>query len=428
MPLNNQYQIVKTLYETNLSKTFQGIDTGTPTGRKCLIKQLKIDPYSPQQQRELKKRFEKEAQILEKLPKHQQIPFLYTYFSENNQFYLVQEWIEGKNLEETVKQRGTLPEAEVKEILIKLLPVLEFIHNEHKIIHRDIKHKNLMLDAEGLPILIDFGIVKENVTQVNPNTPFTICAGTPGFMPPEQAGGQPVFASDLYSLGLTAIYLLTGKTALDLPTANGKVSWRQEAQNISPEFAAVLDKAIEKDVKNRYATATEMLSDLTNNNQVPETELSLPPPKKGWLKIVIVAIIVAIIGAAAVAFFKGNKTETGGSEKQPQPVETPTPKITARDKFNAAVQKAEAAINQAETAPKKAELEAAKNKLEAAILELENVPKGDGIDGEIQAKESEYKGVVNRIDDALQKQPCYELLWPTDDCQEYPLGQLKINN
>lgn len=415
--LNNRYQIVKTLEETDLSKTFQGIDTGTRTSRKCLIKQLKIDPYSPQQKRELKKRFEQEAEILEKLPKHLQIPDLYAYFSENNQFYLVQEWIEGKNFEETVRERGTLPEAEVKEILIKLLPVLEFIHHKHQIIHRDIKHKNLMIDAEGLPILIDFGIVKENVTKVNPNTPFTICAGTPGFMPPEQARGKPTFASDLYSLGLTAIYLLTGKTALNLPEFKDKVSWRQEAPNISPEFAAVLDKSIEVDVKNRYRTATEMLNDLRK-----------PSGNSGWLKIVIVAIIVAIIGAAAVAFLNGNKTETGGSEKQPQPVVSPTPKITARDKFDTAVKKAEAAINKAQTAPKQPELEAAKNELETAIRELENIPKGEGIDDEIKAKESEYNGIINRIDEALQKQPCDGFLWPTDECQEYPLGQLTINN
>ena len=259
--LDNRYQIIKKLQDTHVSITFQGKDTRR-FNRLCLIKQLKTS-YDPQLQQELEKRFQQEAEILERLGRHPQIPDLYDCFSENNQLYLVQEWIAGCNLQQKFQQEVKLIETELKDILIKLLPVLEFLQ-ENQIIHRDIKPNNIMLNGENLPILIDFGIVKEIYTMVNPNIAYTVMGiGTPGFVSAEQKKGQPTHASDIYSLGVTAIYLLTGKVP------SGKLSWRQDIPNISPEFADILDKSIEENLSDRYQTATEMLAAVENIKTSP---------------------------------------------------------------------------------------------------------------------------------------------------------------
>ncbi|MDE5117280.1 MAG: serine/threonine-protein kinase, partial [Trichodesmium sp. St2_bin2_1] len=165
-----------------MSITYQGKDT-KKFNRLCFIKQLKTS-YDPQLQKQLEQRFQQEGEILERLGNHPQIPDLYSYFSENNQFYLVQEWITGYNLEEKVEKQGKLTESEVKDILIKILPVLQFLQ-KNQIIHRDIKPSNIILNREKLPILIDFGIVKEIYTIVNQKTPYTVLGiGTPGFISP----------------------------------------------------------------------------------------------------------------------------------------------------------------------------------------------------------------------------------------------------
>ncbi|MGB3507853.1 MAG: serine/threonine-protein kinase [Microcoleaceae cyanobacterium] len=427
--LDNRYQTTQKLHETNLSITFEGIDTKTATHRPCLIKQLKTYSQNTKLQQELEARFKREAKTLEKLGKHPQIPDSYAYFSANNQLYLVQEWIEGCNLEQKVKQQGKLTETEVKDILIKLLPVLEFIHHQHKIVHRDIKPNNIMLNLENSPILIDFGIVKEIVTSTNTQIPSTSIIGTPGFTPPEQRLGKPTFASDIYSLGITAIYLLTGEVL------KNKFSWRSNVLNISQQFADILDKSIAENLSDRYQTAKEMLTAINNiktaysmpntKQQIPKTEPSPDPNQKvspvtltnpgnsQWLKIGIVAIIVGIIGTATVIFYN-NKNET-------QPTVTPTPKITVQKMLDATIQKAELAISKAKDATEKNELENARDELQTAIQELKNIPQNPGIDNQIQTIESEYMRIINQINQVLKKQPCYELLWKTNDCQEYPV-------
>ena len=142
-------------------------------------------------------------------------PKLYAYFSEQDQFYLVEEWVEGQTLTQTLQKLGPLDEPAVQKLLIHLLPVLDYIHKQ-QIVHRDIKPDNIVVrQRDEKPVLIDFGAVKETMgTVINSQgqSSRSIVIGTPGFMASEQSAGRPIYASDLYSLGLTAIYLLTGKT------------------------------------------------------------------------------------------------------------------------------------------------------------------------------------------------------------------------
>jgi serine/threonine-protein kinase len=266
--LNNRYRIIKTLARGGFGETFLAVDTHMPSGRNCVLKQLKPVVQEPKIPQWLQERFQKEAAILEKLGEnHAQIPKLYAYFSEGGNFYLVQEWIDGLTLTEKQQQQGHLSEEEVQSILVNLLPVLDYVHSRH-IIHRDVKPDNIILRAaDGKPVLIDFGVMKEAIaTGINPQTQtaLSVVLGTPGYMSSEQAAGRPVYSSDLYSLGLTAIFLLTGKTpqALATDSRTGEILWRQEAPSLHSNLATVIDRAIRFHPRDRFASAKEMLAAL----------------------------------------------------------------------------------------------------------------------------------------------------------------------
>ena len=169
--LNNRYQIVATLGRGGFGETFLATDTHMPSARKCVIKLLKPLVEDPEVPQWLKERFQREAAILEDLGEnHPQIPRLYAYFTEKNNFYLVQEWVEGFTLTQKHEQQGNFSSEQIQDLLIGLLPVLAFIH-ERRIIHRDIKPDNIILrNSDGKPVLIDFGILKEAMgTVVNPD-------------------------------------------------------------------------------------------------------------------------------------------------------------------------------------------------------------------------------------------------------------------
>jgi serine/threonine-protein kinase len=261
--LNHRYRILQTVGAGGFGQTFLAEDTQLPSKRRCVIKQLKPISDRPELYQLIKARFEREATILEALGEgNEQIPRLYAYFETNNLFYLVQEWIDGATLALAMPP-GQTSETAVQALLMSLLPVLEYIHSKG-IIHRDIKPENIILRRSNQqPVLIDFGAVKETVrTELNSQGQPTrsIVIGTPGYMSSEQAMGKPVFSSDLYSLGLTAIYLLTGRSPYELETDShtGEYIWQGFAPSIHPEFAAVLDRSIQSHRRDRFATAKEM--------------------------------------------------------------------------------------------------------------------------------------------------------------------------
>ncbi|HCF27039.1 MAG TPA: serine/threonine protein kinase [Cyanobacteria bacterium UBA11049] len=275
--LNSRYQIIKVLGGGGFGETFLAEDTYLPSRRRCVIKQLKPMTHDPQMYQLIQQRFAREAAILEKLgDRSHQIPKLYAYFSENGQFYLVQEWIEGQTITSLVEIKGVLSETAVRNILVSLLSVLDYVHSEG-IIHRDIKPDNIILRHEnGLPILIDFGAVKETIATVSytqGKIKPSIVLGTPGFMSPEQAAGRPSYTSDLYSLGMTAVYMLTGKLPqeLEIDLQAGHILWQQYAKNVSPGLIAVLDRAIQSHPRDRYTTAKKMLLDIL------QSDASIPP-------------------------------------------------------------------------------------------------------------------------------------------------------
>lgn len=275
--LSNRYRILGVLGDGGFGKTFLVEDTQMPSARKCVLKQLKPIQDNPQIHQLVKERFQREAAILERLgDHHRQIPRLYAYFEEGDEFYLVEEWVEGETLTQRVELQGAMSEAEVRSLLLDLLPTLSDIHRQG-IVHRDIKPDNIILKrVDRKPVLIDFGAVKETMGTVmnsKQNQTHSIVIGTPGYMPSEQMAGRPVFSSDLYSLGLTAIYLLTGRQPqqLDNDSMTGKVLWQQYVPNVSPDFAAVIDRAIQPYANQRFAAAQDMAMALSPRAVTPST-------------------------------------------------------------------------------------------------------------------------------------------------------------
>ena len=277
--LNNRYRIIKTLGRGGFGETYLTEDTHMPSRRKCVLKQLKPVVKSPKTPLWMKERFQREAAILEELGESSdQIPQLYAYFSEDDKFYLVQEWIEGLTLDQYWSQEGNLHRNEIKQILLQLLPVLDYVHSR-RIIHRDIKPENIILRrGDNKPFLIDFGAVKEAIaTEINEgsHSSYSASIGTPGYMASEQAAGRPIYSSDLYSLGLTMIFLLTGKSPHELETdpRNGEIIWREHTSNLDLELAEIIDKAICFHPRDRFTTAKEMLDALSN--EVVDSEENL---------------------------------------------------------------------------------------------------------------------------------------------------------
>lgn len=260
-----QYRAVRQLGQGGFGATFLGQNEVLPGNPSCVIKQLRPSGTAPQVLEMARDLFEREAKTLGKIGNHPQIPRLLDYFEQVQQFYLVQEYISGATLQQEIKKTGCYSEAGVKQFLSEILPLVQYIH-ELKVIHRDIKPANLIRRSQDARlVLIDFGAVKNQVSQVNPNpsgqTALTAYAiGTPGFAPPEQMAMRPVYSSDIYALGVTCIYLLTGKTPKDLPynPTTGEIMWEQLVDT-SEHLTNVLKKMLDVSVRNRYQSAPEVL-------------------------------------------------------------------------------------------------------------------------------------------------------------------------
>jgi serine/threonine protein kinase, bacterial len=322
--VSNRYRVVRELGKGGFGATFLVEDTQLPSGKRCVLKELLPIVDNEETCALIQQRFEREAVILEELGNvSPQIPSLYAYFSENSKFYLVQEYVEGDTLGHRVVTQGVMGDAAVKEWLAGILPVLDCVHGK-RIIHRDIKPDNIILrQRDHKPVLIDFGAVRETMgTQLNSNGKSTqsIVIGTPGFMPSEQAIGRAVFASDLYSLGLTAIYALTGRIPQELPTdpLTGEVQWRQFAPMVSAGLAGVIDGAIVPGIQGRFQTAGQMLDALLSSDapvSMPGTVVSARP---GAMPTQVSRVPVNSSMPTVVA--AGNHSHTQPQYAQPQPM------------------------------------------------------------------------------------------------------------
>jgi serine/threonine protein kinase len=267
--LGGRYQILNVLGAGNFGQTYLAEDRHRPDNAKCVVKHLK--PASADQNflptaREL---FKREAQTLERLGGHPQIPRLLAYFEQDQEFYLVQDYIAGQVLRSEFPLRTVWPETKVVQLLQDTLGILEFVHG-CGVIHRDLKPDNLIRrQADQRLVLIDFGAVKEMRASIvsgqliGEQVGSTIAIGTPGYMAPEQAQGRPRPCSDLYALGMMAIQALTGKLPSQLhEDTHGQLSWRDDASQVNDHLAGVIERLVRHHFKERYQTAAEVLDAL----------------------------------------------------------------------------------------------------------------------------------------------------------------------
>jgi serine/threonine protein kinase len=259
----DRYKILRTLGRGGFGVTFLARDVLLPGYPLCVIKLLCPKVSNPVAFQRACQRFEREAKILSQLGSHAQIPRLLDYFQVDGEFYLVQEYIKGRTLAREVKSKGALSEIEVKQFLWEILPVMTYVH-EHKVIHRDIKPPNIIrCQDDGRLVLIDFGAVKEHFIRMDESTQratTTHFVGTLGFAPPEQLALRSTYSSDIFALGVTCLYLLTGKPPMEFEydPGTGEVSWQHEV-HVSPHFSKVLEKMLKMSSRDRYQSADEIL-------------------------------------------------------------------------------------------------------------------------------------------------------------------------
>lgn len=275
--LRNRFRVMRVLSdEGGFGRTYlaEDIDKLDET---CVIKQLAPKAEGSWALKKAIELFQKEAQRLQELGEHAQIPTLIAYFEENSYLYLVQQYIDGQNLLRELNERrqkkiaqSLYTEAEICQILLDLLAVLKFIH-EHGVIHRDIKPQNIIRrQSNGRLNLIDFGSSKQLTARVFSKAGTSI--GSHGYSPIEQIrDGTAHPASDLFSLGATAFHLLTGISPFQLWTEHGYAwvsHWRGYVKTpISDGFAAVLEKLLKKDIHQRYQSADEAIKHLSQGQR-----------------------------------------------------------------------------------------------------------------------------------------------------------------
>ncbi|BAY60346.1 serine/threonine protein kinase [Calothrix brevissima NIES-22] len=280
--LRNRYKIIKLLGSGGFGDTYLAEDLGIPINPKpkCVVKRLKTQNLTDEQLEWVKNSFEQEAVTLYNLGNlHPQIPKLSEYFQVGNEFYLVQDFIDGDDFTKIITPGKKFPETTVIQLLAEILEVLVVVHQQN-IIHRDINPKNIMRRRlDGKVILIDFGAVKQIMFQNSGQTSLTMGVGTPGFMPLEQFNGRPKLASDIYAIGMVGIQALTGiEPHLLDDDEDGEVMW-QNRVNISDRFAQVLTKMVNRRVTQRYQNATEALQAIHLLNQpLAPTILAVPIP------------------------------------------------------------------------------------------------------------------------------------------------------
>ena len=278
--LRGRYHLVKGLGKGGFGATFLAADISLPGKPLCVIKQLKPNTDNPNFLTMARQLFEREARTLGKVGNHPQIPRLLDYFEDREQFYLVQEFVKGNNLQQEIKKNGVLNEEQAKEVLLETLIILRDIHAQ-KVIHRDIKPANIIRrEIDNRLVLIDFGVVKNQVNTVAAGAEQTaltaFAVGTPGFAPPEQLAMRPVYASDIYALGVTCMYLMSGKSPknMDCDPLTGDIDWLKYV-NISEQFSEILLTMLEVAVKNRYKTAEEVLQALDIQNHIDNLSASM---------------------------------------------------------------------------------------------------------------------------------------------------------
>ncbi|AFZ19753.1 protein kinase domain-containing protein [Allocoleopsis franciscana] len=299
--LGDRYRSIELMGQGRFGRTLLAVDECKPSKPNCIVKQFFSQAQGTENAEEAAQLFEQKAVRLEELGTHPQIPELLAHFAQNQYHYLVQDFIDGQNLAQDLESHGAFNEFQIRQLLKDILPVLQFVH-ERNVIHRDIKPKNIirritssiqtpansisseLTEAEGTIanplVLVDFGAAKFATDNLLPPTGTVI--GTSGFVAPEQALGKGTFASDIYSLGVTCIHLLTQKSPFELySVSEGGWVWREHVSNpVTQGLGRILDKMLENATKRRYQNAGDVLDEVNLlESASAAATISITPPK-----------------------------------------------------------------------------------------------------------------------------------------------------
>ncbi|MEG4517537.1 MULTISPECIES: serine/threonine-protein kinase [unclassified Microcoleus] len=293
-PSASRYRTIKPIGQGGFGRTFLAVDETKPLiFSQCVIKQFLQQNTAAEKAAQL---FHQEAAQLETLGKHPQIPELIAHFEQDGRQYLVQEFIDGKNLARELEQKGAFTETQIRQILNDLLPVLHFVHKS-KVIHRDIKPENIIrrrLSPTPLPalensyqpspfqkdiVLVDFGAAKK--VTANGLQPTGTIIGSAAYTAPEQLMGKAVFASDIYSLGVTCIHLLTEIPPFDLfDSTEDSWAWRNYLKTaVSDDFGRILDTMLQSATNRRYSSASAVIRHLNPKPVYLDAEPVLDAPE-----------------------------------------------------------------------------------------------------------------------------------------------------
>jgi hypothetical protein len=257
-----RYRCQQLLGQGGFGRTYLAVDERLAPPAVCVVKQMTLAVGNDRKAR--RDRFHREADRLATLGQHPQIPTLLDVVDNAQGQFLVQDYIPGPNLDQLIQQSPQSGgEALVQRVLYELLPVLTYIHR-HSVIHRDIKPANIIAPPAPEPlVLVDFGSAKAILDPEQLKQTATVI-GSAGYAAPEQALGKAVFASDIFSLGVTCLHLLTGLHPFDLYSVSDDAwVWRPYVTaEISPVLGRVLDRMVIRRLQERYSTAQEVLADL----------------------------------------------------------------------------------------------------------------------------------------------------------------------
>ena len=369
--LQNRYKIIKILGQGGFGRTYLAEDQRR-FNELCAIKELIPNTTGTSAWEKAQELFGREAAILYQI-KHPQVPQFRERFEQDQRLFLVQDYVEGKTYYDILQERkamgGAFTEGEVLRLMRSLLPVLDYIHGKG-IIHRDISPDNIIMrESDKLPVLIDFGVVKELATRLRSQngTPPTY-VGKPGYCPSEQIQtGQAYPSSDLYALAVTGIVLLTGKEAAELFDDN-LLTWDwQRWVTVNPRFAEILNRMLSHKPGGRYQRAVEVLEALSINQptaakpdvsrmqtvavggrkpdpvQPPQPVQPVQPPPRRQpapvippqhsdpigdspLAVILVgAAVVTLGGLGSWALVKAISNSSNSPSPPPQTIVTPTP-------------------------------------------------------------------------------------------------------
>ncbi|MGB3201136.1 MAG: serine/threonine-protein kinase [Nodosilinea sp.] len=283
--VGDRYRCQRVLGQGGFGRTYLAIDEGREPPQHCVVKQMAsvVSTRRPDAQQ----RFHREADRLASLGQHPQIPALLDVVDNAQGQFLVQEYSPGPNLDQLMARSPELNrEALVQRVLYELLPVLAYIH-EHSVIHRDIKPANIIAPPTPQPLaLVDFGAAKAIADPDQLKRTATVI-GSAGYAAPEQALGKAVFASDIFSLGMTGLHLITGLHPFELYSVSDDAwVWRPYAPDaVSPVLGRVLDRMVNRRLPERYGTPQAVLADLRWSGLALGPKESKPNPRSAAVSL-----------------------------------------------------------------------------------------------------------------------------------------------